>query len=218
MAARSDHADLSQPLDKEFAVLGVADGVHRGAQHPHSILFQDAGLIERQPAVERGLTAEGKQKRVHLLFDQYPPNEVRCDRSEVELIGHSLAGLDGGEVGVDEHRGDARLLEGLDRLCAGLVELAGLADLQRARAEHEHFAALAGKVGAVHGHFLAMAPTRRMNSSKRKAVSSGPGEASGWNCTLKNGRVRARMPSLVPSLTLTNQGSQSAGSVSWFTA
>ena len=49
-------------------------------------------------------------------------------------------------------------------------------------------------------------------------MSSGPGEASGWNCTLKNGRVRARMPSLVPSFTLTNHGSQSSGSASCFTA
>src|SRR5262249_454890 len=98
---------------------------------------------------------------------------------EVELVGHSLAGLDGGDVGVDEHRGDALLLERLDSLRAGVVELAGLADLQRARAEHEHFAGLAGKVGAVHGYFLAIAPTRRMKSSKRKGVSWGPGEASG---------------------------------------
>ena len=150
--------------------------------------------------------------RVHLLLDQDPLDELRRDRGEVELVGHPLAGLDGGDVGIDEHRGDALLLERLDRLRAGVVELAGLADLQRARAEDEDLARLAGEVGAVHGHLLAIAPTRRRKSSKRKAVSSGPGEASGWNCTLKNGRVRARMPSLVPSLTLTNHGSQSAGS------
>src|SRR6516225_10780809 len=136
----------------------------------------------------------------------------------MELVGHSLAGLDGGDVGVDQHGGDALLLEGFDRLCAGVVELAGLADLQRPRAKHEHPARLAGKVGAIHGHPLAIAPTRRMKSSKRKAASSGPGDASGWNCTLKNGRVRARMPSQVPSFTLTNQGSQSPGSASCLTA
>src|SRR5262249_57305139 len=120
----------------------------------------------------------------------------------MELVGHTLAGLDGGDVGVDQHGGDALLLEGFDRLCAGVIELTGLADLQRPRAEDEDLAGLARKVGAVHGHPLAIAPTRRMKSSKRKAVSSGPGEASGWNCTLKNGRGRARLPSLVPPLTL----------------
>src|SRR5262249_10316511 len=139
-------------------------------------------------------------------------------RGELEVVGLPLAGLDGGGVGVDEPRGDALFFQGFDGLCAGVVELAGLADLQRARAEDEDLARLSGEVAAVHGHPLAMAPTRRMKSSKRKVVSSGPGEASGWTRTLRNGRVRARMPSLVPSFTLTNQGSQSPGSASCLTA
>ena len=46
--------------------------------------------------------------------------------------------LDGGDVGIDEHRSDALLLERLDGLCAGIVDLSGLADLQGARAEDEH--------------------------------------------------------------------------------
>ena len=60
------------------------------------------------------------------------------------LVGEPLAGLDGGDVRVDEDRGDALLLERLDRLRAGVVELAGLADLQRARAEDEHACAACG--------------------------------------------------------------------------
>ena len=46
----------------------------------------------------------------------------------------------------------------------------------------------------------------------------GPGEASGWNWTPLNGFERCRIPSLVPSLALENQGSQSGGSVSSSTA
>ena len=169
------YADLRQPLDEELAVLGVADGLHRRAQHPHAVLVQDARLVERQPAVERGLAAEGKQERVHLLLDQDPLDELRGDRGEVELVGHPLAGLDGGDVGIDEHRGDALLLERLDGLCAGIVELAGLADLQGARAEHEDLARLAGEVGAVHGHPLATAPTRRMKSLEKEGRVFGSG-------------------------------------------
>ena len=60
-AARGAHADLRQPLDEELAVLGVADGLHRRAEHPHAVLVEDARLVERQPAVERGLAAEGEQ-------------------------------------------------------------------------------------------------------------------------------------------------------------
>ena len=44
-------------------------------------------------------------------------------------------------------------------------------------------------------------------------MSEGPGEASGWNWTPLNGFERCRIPSLVPSLALENQGSQSAGRV-----
>ena len=44
-------------------------------------------------------------------------------------------------------------------------------------------------------------------------MSRGPGQASGWNWTLKIGLNRARMPSLVPSFRFTNQGSQSRGRV-----
>ena len=117
-------------LDEELAILRVANGLHGRAQHPHAVLFQDARLIERQPAVERGLTAKGQQQCVHLLLNQYPLHELRGHRGEVELVGHPLAGLDGGDVGIDEHGGDALFFEGLDGLSAGVVELAGLADLQ----------------------------------------------------------------------------------------
>ena len=49
-------------------------------------------------------------------------------------------------------------------------------------------------------------------------MSVGPGRPSGWNCTEKTGRPFMRMPSLVPSLRLTNHGSQSLGQRVWSTA
>src|SRR5258707_15383719 len=91
VAARGGYADLRQPLDEEPAVLGVPDGLHRRAQHPHAVLVQDTLLVERQPAVERGLAAEGKQESIHLLLDQDSLDELRGDRGEVELVGHPLA-------------------------------------------------------------------------------------------------------------------------------
>ena len=155
--------------------------------------------------------------RVDLLLDHDPLDEVRRDRGEVDLVGQPFAGLDRGDVRVDEDRGDALLLERLDRLRAGVVELAGLADLQRARAEHEDLRRLRG------GRRRTWSPPRHRADEAQEVVEEeggvfGPGDASGWNWTLKNGRVRARMPSLVPSFMLTNQGSQSAGSESSLTA
>jgi hypothetical protein len=45
-AARRRHTDFREPLDEELAVLGVADGLYRRAQHPHSVLVEDARLVE----------------------------------------------------------------------------------------------------------------------------------------------------------------------------
>ena len=56
------------------------------------------------------------------------------------------------------------------------------------------------------------------NSSNNGSQSSGPGAASGWNCTLRNGSERWRIPSFEPSLALVNQASQPAGSVAGSTA
>ena len=49
-------------------------------------------------------------------------------------------------------------------------------------------------------------------------MSRGPGAASGWNCTEKNGLLLCAMPSFELSLALTYSGSQSLGSVSCWTA
>jgi hypothetical protein len=51
------------------------------------------------------------------------------------------------------------------------------------------------------------------NMVNRKAVSSGPPCASGWNCTLKKGRCVWMMPSLLLSLALMKKGFQCGGSV-----
>ena len=67
-AARGLDADLGEPLDEELAVLGVADGLDRRAEHAHAVLLEDARVVEREPAVERGLAAEGEQDRVDLLL------------------------------------------------------------------------------------------------------------------------------------------------------
>ena len=77
------------------------------------------------------MIASGRSRSITLR------HEVGVDGDEVDAVGEVLAGLHGGDVGVDQHHPDALLLERLDRLRAGVVELAGLADLQRAAAEQQ---------------------------------------------------------------------------------
>ena len=70
---------------------------------------------------------------------------------------------------------DALLLEGLDRLAAGVVELAGLADLERAAAEDEDFHC--GSRGCAH---------------KWPAMSSAPSACPAWFQWPKPSRALAK--------------------------
>ena len=72
----------------------------------------------------------------------------------------------GGDVGVDQNARDALLAQGLDRLAAGVVELAGLADLGGRRAEDQDLLAAALRSEA-HA-----ASTRRMRGSSRPLPGS----------------------------------------------
>src|SRR5215217_9120118 len=106
-------------------------------------------------------------------------------------------------VRVDEHDAVALASQDAARLGAGVVELARLADADRPGAEDQDRA----KVGA-----LRHTSARR---SKKGRASSGPGAASGWNCTLANPSPAS--PSQVPSLSETCDVSPFAATAKpWF--
>ena len=133
------HVDFVQFLNEEFAVFGVDDGLHGGTQHLDAVPLEHAFLVEGHTTVQRRLPAEGQHDAVRPLLLNDLLDEVRGDGQEVNLVGHALRGLHGGDVGVDEDGLDALFLEGLECLRTGVVELAGLADLQRARTEQQDF-------------------------------------------------------------------------------
>ena len=181
------HADLVQPLDEPFPVLRVDDGFHRRSQHLHAIPFQDAASEQFHAAVQGRLPAEGEEDTVGALLPDDLFHEGRRNGKEIHLVGHPFGGLHRRDVRIHEHCPDALFPQGLEGLRAAVVEFSGLADLQRARAQDENFP----------DH------SREMNSSNRNSVSTGPPEASGWNCVAKKGFPVCRMPSLVPSFRLT---------------
>ena len=133
------HGDFVQLLDEEVTVFGVHDSLHGGAQHTHAVLLQDALLIQLRAAVQGRLSAEGQQDAVGTLLLDDALHEVRGDGEEIHLVGNAFRGLDGGDVGIDQHRRNAFFAQSLQRLRAGVVELACLSDFQRARPEDEHF-------------------------------------------------------------------------------
>ena len=101
---------------EELAVLGVHDGLHRGAEHFHSIAFEHAALVEGHAAVEGGLAAESEKYAVGTLFFDDLLDEVGGHREKIDFVGESLGGLHRGDIGVDEHGGDTLLLHGLEGL------------------------------------------------------------------------------------------------------
>ena len=137
-AADGLDVDLVEFLDKELAVFSVDDGAHGGAEHLHAVALEHSRAEELHAAVEGGLAAEGEQDAVGALLGDDALDKGGRHGQEVYLVGKSLGGLHGGDVGVDEHSLEPLLLHGLERLGAGVVKLAGLADFQRSAAQKQH--------------------------------------------------------------------------------
>ena len=141
LRARRLQADPLHRLAEELAVLGLVDGLGRGADHLDAELLEHAHLAQRQRRVERRLAAHGRQQhqlvvrpRGALLLDDLR-DDLRRDRLDIGGVGQLRVGHDRGRVGVDQHDPVALGLERLHGLGAGIVELAGLADDDRAGAD-----------------------------------------------------------------------------------
>ena len=108
----------------------------RGADQLDAVLLQHAVVGQVQRAVQRGLPAHGRQQRVGLLGDDLL-DRLPVDRLDVDRVGHLRVGHDRRRVAVDQHHAIALVAQRLARLRAGIVELAGLADDDRAGADDE---------------------------------------------------------------------------------
>jgi len=136
-AARAFEPDLVHRLAEFLAVLGLVDRLSIGADHGDAIFLQHAHLVERQRAIERGLPAHGRQQRVRPFLGDDLFDDFWRDWLDIGRIGEFGIGHDRGRVRIDQHDAIALFLERLDRLRAGIVELAGLADDDRAGADNE---------------------------------------------------------------------------------
>ena len=92
---------------------------------------------ERDGRVERGLAAERREQRVGALLGDDLLDELRRDRLDVRGVGELRVGHDRRRVGVDQDDADALLAQHAAGLGAGVVELAGLADDDRAGPDDE---------------------------------------------------------------------------------
>ena len=131
--ARRLQPDPGHGLAETAAILGLVDGVSRGADHLDVELRQRALPAQRQRAVQRGLPAHGRQQRkaagndVTFLFDDLGDDFGR-DRLDIGRIRQFRVGHDRRRIGIDQDDAVALFLQRLHRLRARIVEFAGLAD------------------------------------------------------------------------------------------
>jgi hypothetical protein len=98
--------------------LAELEGLHAGAQNLDTILGQDTLVVKLDTQVKGSLATVGKENAVGTLTLEDVGAVLSGNRQIVDLVGEGVVGLDGGDVGVEEDRGDAGLLEGLQGLGA----------------------------------------------------------------------------------------------------
>ena len=144
-AAGGFTADLGDDVLEPLPVLAALDGVEIGADELDAVALQHPVLVQRDRGVERGLPTQSGQQRVDLvaalgLLGDHPLDERRGDGLDVGVVGVLGVGHDGGRVGVDQADLQSLGAQHPARLGAGVVELAGLPDDDRPRADHQDVA------------------------------------------------------------------------------
>ena len=115
------------------------------------------------------------QERVRALAPEHVGDALEVERLDVRPVGEPRVGHDRRRVRVDDDRPVAVLAQHLERLAAGVVELARLADHDRAGADH------ADRADVAPGRHQRASPSTQR--SRIGQASCGPGPASGWNWT-----------------------------------
>src|SRR5690606_6885640 len=134
---RAVQAYFRHRLLEQLAVFGHADGLAPGADQLDAVLVEHAVVGQVQRAVQRGLPAHGRQQRVGLLLGDDLLDRAPVDRLDVHRVGGVRVGHDRRGVAVHQHHAVALLPQRLAGLRAGVVELAGLTDDDRAGADDE---------------------------------------------------------------------------------
>ena len=136
--ARRGEPDAIHGLDEPLPVLGLVDGILAGADQLDAEGGRDAFADQVERAVQRRLAAHRRQQGIRTFGLDDLRHGAPFHGLDVGRVGHGGIGHDRGRVGVDQHHPVALVLQRLARLCAGIVELAGLADDDRTGTENQH--------------------------------------------------------------------------------
>ena len=108
--------DLLKGLGEEISVLRKLQCPDTGTENLDTVLLEEAELLHLDTQIEGGLTTEGQEDTIGLLPLDDVLDVLGGDGEVVDLVGEGVVGLDGSDVGVDQHGSNTGLLEGLERL------------------------------------------------------------------------------------------------------
>ena len=135
--ARDIEADFEHQLLKDFAVFAALDRVFLCADEFDAILLQHTGARELEGKVERRLAAERREERVGLLLGDDAFHGFDREGFHVGDVRRLRIRHDCGRIGIHQDDAVTFFAERLAGLGAGIIELAGLADDDRSRADNE---------------------------------------------------------------------------------
>ena len=133
--ARGSEPDARHRRLEFFAVFRLVDRFLRRPDQLDVVLVEHALAREVERAIERGLPAHRRQERVGPLALDDLGEHRPGDRLDVGDVGHLRIGHDRRRIRVDQDDLVALLAQRLARLRPRIVELAGLADDDRAGAD-----------------------------------------------------------------------------------
>ncbi len=114
------------------AVFGGRDRPGTGADHLHTETLEHSELDQLHREVQRCLPAEGREQGVGTLLLDDPRQHLGVQRLDIGAVGRAGVGHDRRGVGVGQDDAVALLGQDAAGLRARVVELAGLADHDRA--------------------------------------------------------------------------------------
>ena len=182
-------ADARHQRPEAAAVLGGPHGRQRRAEHADAVPLEHPGVVERDGQVEAGLPAERGSNASGWCSSITRVTKFQRQRPDDHRAAHVRIGHHGGRVRVDQDRLDALGPQREAGLDAGIVELRGLPDEDRPRADDEDLSP--GRV----------TPAPAPRPGRRRAPRrSAPAPPRGGTGPMRSARCRA--PTLRPSPSL----------------
>ncbi len=129
-------SDVGHRFFEALAIFGRLDRLGPRADHFHAEALEVAAAHQLHREVERGLAPEGGQQGVGALALDDVDQHVGVQGLDVRGVRRRRVGHDRGGVGVDQHDAVPLGPQHLAGLGPGVVELTGLTDHDRSRADH----------------------------------------------------------------------------------